>query len=81
MKRSIGMRRREFLVRSAAAGRGRNVMQKHVQNFLDCCRLRKQPNALAEVGHSGVCGPHLANVAFLNQTRARMNADATKVYL
>ncbi len=54
---------------------------EHIQNFLDCCRSRKQPNAPVEVGHSAVCGPHLANVAFLNQTRARLSADATKVYL
>ncbi len=53
----------------------------HVKNFLDCCRSRKQPNAPVEVGHVAVCGPHLANVAFLHETRARLNEDATRVYV
>jgi hypothetical protein len=34
-----------------------------------------------EVGHTAVCGPHLANVAYLNQGRARLNAEATRVYI
>ena len=55
--------------------------QEHVKNFLECCRSRKQPNAPVEVGHLAVCGPHLANVAFLHQTRARLNDDATRVYV
>jgi predicted dehydrogenase len=55
--------------------------QEHVKNFLDCCRSRKQPNAPVEVGHSAVCGPHLANVAFLHQSRARLSPDGTRVYV
>jgi len=55
--------------------------ESHVKNFLECARSRKQPNAPVEVGHSAVCGPHLANVAFLHQARARLNEDATKVYV
>ncbi len=55
--------------------------EEHVKNFIECCRARKQPNAPVEVGHLAVCGPHLANVAFLHQTRARLNEEATTVYL
>jgi predicted dehydrogenase len=52
---------------------------EHVKNFLECMRSRKEPNAPVEVGHLAVCGPHLANVALLNGTRARLNEEATTV--
>lgn len=69
---------KELLVKEAP---GSLSDQEHVKNFLECCRSRKQPNAPVEVGHLAVCGPHLANVAFLHQTRARLNDDATRVYV
>jgi hypothetical protein len=50
-----------------------------VKNFLECCRSRKEPNAPVEVGHIAVCGPHLANVAYLHGTKARLNEDTTMV--
>jgi predicted dehydrogenase len=50
----------------------------HVVNFIECMRSRKEPNAPVEVGHTGVCGPHLANIAWKNQKRAYLNKDATK---
>ena len=55
--------------------------EEHVKNFLECCRSRKEPNAPVEVGHIAVCGPHLANAAFLNDTRARLNEDTTRISL
>ena len=55
--------------------------EEHVKNFLDCVRSRKEPNAPVEVGHLAVAGPHLANVAFHHQARARLNEDATRVYV
>ena len=39
-------------------------IEPHIQNFLDCVRSRKEPNAPVEVGASAVSAPHLANVAF-----------------
>lgn len=54
---------------------------EHVKNFLECVQSRKEPNAPVEVGHRAVAGPHLANVAFLHETRARLNEDATTVYV
>ncbi len=53
--------------------------QPHVQNFLECVKSRQEPNAPVEVGHSAVCGPHLANVAWHNKRRAYLNKNATKV--
>ncbi len=53
--------------------------QAHVNNFLECIKTRKEPNAPVEVGHSAVCGPHLANVAYHKKREARLSADATTV--
>lgn len=50
----------------------------HTQNFLDCIRSREEPNAPVEVGHSAVCGPHLANVAWHNKTRAYLNSETSR---
>ncbi len=54
---------------------------EHIRNFLECCRTRKEPNAPVEVGHTAVCGPHLANVALHHGTRARLNRTATRIYV
>ncbi len=51
----------------------------HVENFLECLKSRKEPNAPVEVGHTAVCGPHLANVAWHNEVRAYLNPKATEV--
>jgi predicted dehydrogenase len=39
-------------------------IESHIQNFLDCVKSRKEPNAPVEVGASAVSAPHLANLAF-----------------
>ena len=52
----------------------------HVRNFLECVKSREEPNAPVEVGHSAVCGPHLANVAFHRHSMAFLNPEATEVY-
>ena len=52
----------------------------HVRNFLDCVKSREQPNAPVEVGHSAVCGPHLANIAFHRRSAAFLNPEATEVF-
>ncbi|HOE11967.1 MAG TPA: Gfo/Idh/MocA family oxidoreductase [bacterium] len=51
----------------------------HVENFIECVKTRKEPNAPVEVGHTAVCGPHLANVAWHKRRRAKLNPEATKV--
>ncbi|MBZ0257306.1 Gfo/Idh/MocA family oxidoreductase [bacterium] len=55
--------------------------QPHVDNFMECVKTRNKPNAPVEVGHTAVCGPHLANVAYKNKRRAMLNPEATKVTL
>jgi predicted dehydrogenase len=39
-------------------------IESHLQNFLDCVKSRKKPNAPVEVGANAVAAPHLANMAF-----------------
>ena len=53
--------------------------QAHVDNFLACVQSRKEPNAPVEVGHSAVCGPHLANVAYHQKRQVSLSSDGTKV--
>jgi predicted dehydrogenase len=50
-------------------------IEPHIQNFLDCVRSRKEPNAPVEVGASAVSAPHLANVAFREGRQVRLAAD------
>ena len=52
----------------------------HVRNFLECIRSRQEPNAPVEVGHSAVCGPHLANIALHTRRAAYLNPEATEIY-
>lgn len=47
-------------------------IETHVQNFMDCVRSRKEPNAPVEVGASAVSAPHLANLAFHSGRRMIM---------
>ena len=51
----------------------------HIQNFLDCVKSRKQPNATVEIGHRAVRPLHLANIALRKKTRAYLDADGVTV--
>jgi predicted dehydrogenase len=52
-------------------------IETHIQNFMDCVRSRKEPNAPVEVGASAVSAPHLANAAFKQSRQVRLNPDGT----
>jgi len=41
-----------------------NPEQAHFQNFVDCIRSRKLPNADVEPAHMGVCLEHLGGIAY-----------------
>ncbi len=47
-------------------------IETHIQNFLDCVKSRKEPTAPVEVGASAVSAPHLANLAYHQERRVRM---------
>jgi predicted dehydrogenase len=55
------------------AMRGGIPVDPHCQNFLDCVRSRKEPNAPVEVGASAVSAPHLANLAFKQGRKVKMS--------
>ena len=54
-------------------------IEPHIQNFLDCVKSRKEPNAPVEVGASAVSAPHLANAAFHGNRRAFLSVDGKTV--
>src|SRR3954470_2310921 len=47
-------------------------IEPHIQNFMDCVKSRKEPNAPVEIGASAVSAPHLANMAFHQQKQVRL---------
>jgi predicted dehydrogenase len=51
----------------------------HLQNWLDCVRSRKTPNAHIRVGHEAARTSHLANAALRSGHRVKWNNAAQKV--
>lgn len=51
----------------------------HIQNFLECVKSRKQPNAPVEIGQQAVRPLHLANIAHHKKTRAALGEDGVTV--
>ena len=51
----------------------------HLQNWLDCIRSRKQPNAHIRVAHQAARTAHLANAALRAGRPVRWNAKAEKI--
>lgn len=51
----------------------------HVQNFLDCCRSRKLPNADVQIGHRSAAASHLGNVAYVQKRRLNYNPDREEI--
>jgi len=47
-------------------------VEAHIQNFLDCIKSRKQPNATVEISAAAVAGPHLANLAMFQGRKVRL---------
>jgi predicted dehydrogenase len=51
----------------------------HLQNWLDCIRSRKTPNAPIRVGHEAVRAAHIANASLLRGIRVGWNAGAGRI--
>ena len=51
----------------------------HVQNFLECVRTRKTPNAPMRLGFQAALVIQLANLSLKNGRRMKWNAAANKV--
>lgn len=50
-----------------------DLVEEHVQNFLDCCRSRKLPNGDVQAGHRSAQAAHAVNLSYLQ--RRRINFD------
>jgi len=69
---------------------GRQADREHKDNFVECIRTRKKPNANAEIGHQSVLLCHLANISyrvgnkqleFDSKTETFTNNDQANKYL
>jgi len=69
---------------------GRQADKEHQDNFIDCIRTRKKPNANAEIGHQTVLLCHMANISyrvgnlkleFNPQTERFTNCDEANKYI
>ena len=69
---------------------GRQGDKEHKDNFIDCIRTRKKPNADVEMGHQSALLCHMANISFRvgnkqlefdPQTESFTNSDQANKYL
>jgi predicted dehydrogenase len=51
----------------------------HLENFLACCRSRKQPNCDVHAGHRSAQAAHLLNLSYVQQRRIRFDPDTEQV--
>jgi predicted dehydrogenase len=54
---------------SGAALTGETESQDHMQNWIDCVRSRKTPNAPVEIGYRSAIAAHMANLAYRKKLR------------
>jgi predicted dehydrogenase len=52
-----------------------DLVEEHVQNFLDCCASRRTPNGDVAVGHRSAQAAHLANLSYLEGRRIHFDPD------
>jgi len=52
-----------------AASEGHTKDIDHMANFIDCIRLRKEPNAPVEIGYRSAVAAHMANLAYRRAER------------
>ncbi len=52
---------------------------KHIRNFLDCMRSRKEPVANAEFGHQATTASHLGNIAYRIGRKIRWDAEKEQI--
>lgn len=52
-----------------------DLVEEHVQNFLDCCRSRKMPNCDVAAGHRSAQAAHLGNLSYAEKRRIHFDPD------
>ena len=60
--------------KDGAALTGNTPDQNHMQNWVDCIRSRKQPNATVEIGYLSAVAGHMANLAYRRKERITWEA-------
>lgn len=54
------------------AVQGATPDQSHMQNWIDCIRSRKQPNAPVELGYKSAVAVHMANISYRSKKRVTL---------
>jgi predicted dehydrogenase len=57
---------------------GKTADQNHMQNWVDCMRSRKTPNASVDIGYRSAIAAHMANIAY--RTRQRVTLETAKAF-
>ncbi len=52
-----------------------DLVEEHIQNFLECCRSRKMPNGDVAIGHRSAIAAHLGNLSLLEKRRIHFDPD------
>ena len=52
-----------------------DLVEEHVQNFLDCCRSRKVPLSDVAAGHRSAQAAHLGNLSYSQKRRVHFDPD------
>jgi predicted dehydrogenase len=53
--------------------------EHHVNNFLDCMRMRKNPSGDVLIGHRAAQASHLANIAWVQKRRIRFDPEREEI--
>jgi hypothetical protein len=56
-----------------------NLDAHHINNFIDCCRTRKLPNADVLIGHRSAQASHLGNLAYVQKRRIRFDTQREEI--
>src|SRR2546423_2905721 len=60
--------------KNGAALNGNTPDQNHMQNWVDCIRSRKQPNASVDIGYLSAVAGHMANLSYRRKERITWEA-------
>ena len=60
---------------------GREANQEHQDNFVDCIRTRKRPNADIEEGHLSTLLCHLGNISYRVGNRRLLFDSKTEMFI
>ena len=59
--------------------KGKAHNQNHMQNWIDCIRSRRTPNAPAEIGYRSAIAVHMANLSY--KQKKRVTLEEAKAYV